>query len=121
MYKWCAVRCAVVMLSRLAAAVSRRTRQRPAETTKVAVQPPQDASEVQLAQLRARYHLPMASVAELLGFVEKSGDGDTKRGYETLLAIRQRRSTHHSGEHCSKSLPHTIRTSLSFSVLKFND
>ena len=84
------------MLSGLAAAVSRRTRQRSAETTKVAVQPPQDASEVQLAQLRARYHLPMASVAELLGFVEKSGAGDTKRGYETLLAIRQRRSTHHS-------------------------
>ena len=95
------------MLSRLAAAVSRRTRQRPAETTKVAVQPPQDASEVQLAQLRARYHLPMASVAELLGFVEKSGDGDTKRGYETLLAIRQRRSANHSGEqelgtHCDR-------------------
>jgi hypothetical protein len=64
-YKWCAVRCAVVMLSGLAAAVSRRTRQRSAETTKVAVQPPQEASEVQLAQLRARYHLPMVSVAEL--------------------------------------------------------
>ena len=64
------MRCGVVTLSRLAAAVSRRTRQRPVEATEVAVQPPQDVSEVQLAQLRARYHLPMASVAELLGFVE---------------------------------------------------
>jgi hypothetical protein len=30
-------------------------------------------------------------VAELLGFVEKSGAGDTKRGYETLLANTDKR------------------------------
>ena len=107
MYKWCALRCAVVTLRCLAAAVSRRTRQRLATTIEVAVEPPQDVSEVKLAQLRARYHLPTASVAELLDFVDESGAGDTKRSYETLLAIRRRRSTHHSGEkelgtHCDR-------------------
>ena len=85
-YKWCALRCAVVTLRCLAAAVSRRTRQRLATTIEVAVEPPQDVSEVKLAQLRARYHLPTASVAELLDFVDESGAGDTKRSYETLLA-----------------------------------
>ena len=56
----------MLALSCLAATMSRRTRAQPAETTTVAVQPPQDAPEAQLSQLRAKYHLPMAAVAQLL-------------------------------------------------------
>ena len=88
----------MLALSCLAATVSRRTRAQPAETTMVAVQPPQDAPEAQLSQLRAKYHLPMAAVAQLLGFSDSAGEVDTKKAYQTLLAIRKRRNTHHSGE-----------------------
>jgi len=98
----------MLALSCLAATVSRRTRAQPAETTTVAVQPPQDAPEAQLSQLRAKYHLPMAAVAQLLGFSDSAGEVDTKKAYQTLLAIRKRRKRHHSGEqelgtHCDRN------------------
>jgi len=97
----------MLALSGLAATMSRRTRAKPAETAAVAVQPPQDAPEAQLSQLRAKYHLPMATVAQLLGFFDGAGEVDTKKAYQTLLAIRKRRNTHHSGEqelgtHCDR-------------------
>ena len=107
MYTQRAVWCAMLALSCLAATMSRRTRAQPAETAAVAMQPPQDAPEAQLSQLRAKYHLPMATVAQLLGFFDGAGEVDTKKAYQTLLAIRKRRNTHHSGEqelgtHCDR-------------------
>ena len=98
MYTQRAVWCAMLALSCLAATMSRRTRAQPAETAAVAMQPPQDAPEAQLSQLRAKYHLPMAAVAQLLGFLDGAGEADTKKAYQTLLAIRKRRNTHHSGQ-----------------------
>ena len=107
MYTQRAARCTMLALSGLAATMSRRTRAKPAETAAVAVQPPQDAPEAQLSQLRAKYHLPIAAVAQLLGFFDGAGEADTKKAYQTLLAIRKRRNTHHSGEqelgtHCDR-------------------
>ena len=47
------------------------------------------------------------AVAQLLGFFDGAGEADTKKAYQTLLAIRKRRNTHHSGEqelgtHCDR-------------------
>ena len=58
----------------------------------------EDAAEIQLDKARAAYHLPMLSVARILGHHDELGGVDTKQTHETLLAIRARRDTGHSGE-----------------------
>ena len=85
-------------LRRLVAAVSRRTRRTTAPEPVETLKPPQDAAEIQLDKARAAYHLPMLSVARILGHHDELGGVDTKQTYETLLAIRARRDTGHSGE-----------------------